>query len=298
MTNPTPTRRAPTAQGVARLGTVRLQRGETPLHLQVYELLRGHLDGGDWTPGQQLPVERDLAEVFGCSLITVRRALDELVRERRIVRRRGSGTFVCEPPVERDLAALTSFTDEMNDRGLATHTTLVTAALVEATPAAAEHLQIPVGSAVYRIERVRHLTGQPLLLEEVHLPAHLFPGLLDCDLEHGSLYEWLAGRYGLAIDRGRETVEPALPSAREARLLEQAPRDPVLLLQLVSFGPDGRPVEYCRSVVRGDRARYHLDVRRLPPNTVPGPTRPALRLARPAATTDPTPTARSRRGQS
>lgn len=291
-------RREPSADPGALLGGVRLERGAEPLHLQVYGMLRARLDAGEWAPGQQLPVERDLATAFGCSLITVRRAMDELVRERRIVRRRGSGTFACEPPVDRDLAALTSFTDEMNDRGLSTHTTVVSAALVEASPAAAEHLELPAGTAVYRIERVRYLSGQPLLLEEVHLPAQLFPGLLDCDLERGSLYEWLAARYGLVITRGRETVEPALPSSREARLLDQSRREPVLLLELVSLTADGTPVEYCRSVVRGDRARYHLDVRRLPPHPLGDGSSPSLRIAGPSpAEVDAPRTSHPRRGE-
>jgi len=62
---------------------------------------------------------------------------------------------------------------------------------------------------------------------------------------------------------GRETLEPSLPSVQEARLLDQDRRQPVLLLTLVSFSEDDVPVEYCRSLVRGDRARYHLETRRV-----------------------------------
>jgi GntR family transcriptional regulator len=232
------------------------------LHHQVYSSLRALLDSGEWAEGDQLPTERALAEGFGCSLITVRRAMEELVRERRIVRIRGRGTFVRQAPLDRDLSDLTSFTDEMNARGMNPKTVILAAELVEASQAAAASLQIPAGTAVYRIERVRHAGSQPLLLEEVQLPANLFPGLLDRDLESGSLYDILAANYGIELTWGRETIEPALPSAREAALLEQDRREPVLLLQLVSFTREDAPVEYCRSVVRGDRARYHLEARR------------------------------------
>ncbi len=247
---------------VAAVASTPLLRGLVPLHHQVYSALRNALDLGEWPPGQRMPTERALAETFGCSLITVRRALDELVRERRIVRTRGLGTFARSAPVDRQLTELTSFTDEMKARGLDPRTVLLSAALTEASPAAAEALGIQVGAAVYRLERVRHAGAQPLLLEEVHLPAHLFPGLLESDFVNQSLYDVLATSYGVELTRGQETIEPALPTSHEASLLEQDKREPVLLLQLVSYTEGDVPIEYCRSVVRGDRARYHLEMKR------------------------------------
>ena len=240
-----------------------LLRGMVPLHHQLYSALRGRLDLGQWQPGEQLPTERMLAEQYGCSLITVRHALDELARERRIVRVRGKGTFATEPPVDRELTALTSFTDEMAARGLDSHTELVAAELSAASPAVAEKLRLAADSPVYRIERIRHVGEEPLLLEDVQLPAAPFPGLLDRDLAHGSLYDLLAAEYGVELVRGEESLEPALPSAREAGLLQQPRREPVLLLDLVSYTVDNIPIEYCRSVVRGNRARYRFDARRV-----------------------------------
>ncbi len=240
----------------------RVERGSGPLHHQVYSSVRGLIDSGEWPEGHRLPTMQELSNLFGCSMITVRRALQELVRERRVVTVRGRGTFVRQTPLDRELSDLTSFTDEMNARGLDPKTVILAAELVEASQAAAEALAVPAGTAVYRIERVRHAGPQPLLLEEVQLPAHLFPGLLDCDLESGSLYDILAANYGIELTWGKETIEPALPTAREARLLEQERRQPVLLLSLVSFSAADVPIEYCRSLVRGDRARYHLETRR------------------------------------
>lgn len=236
--------------------------GGAPLHHQVYTALRARIDSGEWPEGHRLPTMQELSDLFGCSMITVRRAMQELVRERRVTTIRGRGTFVRQLPLDRDLSDLTSFTDEMNARGLDPKTVIVAAELVEASQAAAEALAIPAGTAVYRIERVRHAGSQPLLLEEVQLPAHLFHGLLERDLESGSLYDILAANYGIDLAWGKETIEPAMPNAREARLLEQSPRDPVLLLSLVSFSDADVPVEYCRSLVRGDRARYHFETRR------------------------------------
>ena len=80
---------------------IQLVRGPVPLYHQAYNALRREIDSGRWGPGDRLPTERELGESFGCSLVTVRRALDELVREGSIVRTRGRGTFVRERAIER-----------------------------------------------------------------------------------------------------------------------------------------------------------------------------------------------------
>ena len=237
----------------------RLELGPVPLHHQVYLDLRSTLDNGEWRPGDLLPPERQLAERYGCSLITVRRALSELTREGRIQRTRGRGTTVLPPRIERDFAGTLSFTEEMQDRGLDPETRLIGARPESAGEVVGAALGIEPGSPTLYLERLRVAGGEPLLLEQVHLPAERFPGLLASDLEHGSLYDLLTVRYGTRIVRAREALEPVLLRAREARLLGQRPRTPALLIEGTAFGADGAPVEFARSYVRGDRTRYYVE---------------------------------------
>ena len=122
----------PESRDVARgpprpMARFRLELGPIPLHHQVYLDLRAALDAGEWNPGDRLPTERDLASRYGCSLITVRRALGELTREQRLERTRGRGTFVLHPRIDRDFAGELSFTEEMQLRGLDPATRLVAA---------------------------------------------------------------------------------------------------------------------------------------------------------------------------
>ncbi len=237
----------------------RLELGPVPLHHQVYLDLRATLDNGEWRPGDLLPPERQLAERYGCSLITVRRALSELTREGRIQRTRGRGTTVLPQRIERDFGGTLSFTEEMQDRGLDPETRLIGARPESAGEVVAASLRIEPGSPTLYVERLRVAGGEPLLLEQVHLPAERFPGLLASDLEHGSLYDLLTARYGTRIVRAREALEPVLLHAREARLLGQRPRSPALLIEGIAFGADGAPVEFARSYVRGDRTRYYVE---------------------------------------
>jgi GntR family transcriptional regulator len=244
---------------VNSLARFRLELGPIPLHHQVYADLKSALDAGDYRPGDRLPPERQLAERYGCSLITVRRALMELTREQRIERTRGRGTFVLHPRIDRDLVEPLSFTQEMRMRGYDPETRVVAARPESAGVAVATALGLEPGSPTLYLERLRVADGQPLLLEQVHLPAERFPGLLASDLERESLYAILTDRYGTPVARARETFEPVLLRAREARLLGQPRRAPALLVEGLAFTADDNPIELSRTYVRGDRTRYYLE---------------------------------------
>jgi GntR family transcriptional regulator len=241
------------------LARFQLELGPVPLHHQVYLDLRAALDAGEWRPGDRLPTERELAERYGCSLITVRRALTELAREQRLERTQGRGTFVLHPRIDRDLAGTLSFTEEMQTRGLDPATRLVSARPESASEQVAEALALKTGAPTLYLERLRIAAGEPLLLEEVHLPADRFPGLLASDLERNSLYDLLTERYATRIARLRETLEPVLLPPREARLLERPARSLALLIEGIAFAADGTPVEFGRTYVRGDRTRYYVE---------------------------------------
>jgi GntR family transcriptional regulator len=236
-----------------------LERGPIPLHHQVFRDLKSALDANEWRPGERMPTERELAERYGCSLITVRHALSELVREGRIERTRGRGTFVLQPRIDRDIAGAMSFSEEMQRRGLDPTTRVVTARIEPAGEAIAGSLGVAADAPVVYLERVRLGSGEPLLLEQARLPAERFPGLLAFDLERRSLYDILSERYSTRIVRAREAVEPVVLKRREAELLDLSTRSLALQIDGVAFAADGSAVEAARSFVRGDRTRYYLE---------------------------------------
>ena len=237
----------------------RVSLGPVPMHHQVYLDLRGSLDDRTWQPGDRLPPERELARQYGVSLITVRRALSELAQQGRIERTRGRGTYVLRPRLERDIASRASFADEMQERGLDPETRLVSARPESATVSVAAALGLETGSPTLYLERLRLAGGEPYLLEQVHLPAERFPGLLASDLEHASLYELMATRYGTPVVRAREALEPVLLRTREAGLLAQRRGAAALLIEGIAFSADDTAVEFGRTFVRGDRSRYSVE---------------------------------------
>jgi GntR family transcriptional regulator len=237
----------------------RLERGPIPLHHQVYLDLSSALGDGEWKPGDQLPTERELADQYGCSLITVRRALDDLTREGHLERTRGRGTFVTEPPIVRDIAGQVGFADEVRALGYEPYAVVVTARQEGASSLVAAALRIAPEEAVFYLERIRGANKVPLLLEQVRLPAARLPGLLDHDFGVESLWDVLENDYRLAISRRQERLSAIVPSGREARLLGLRTRRPSIELEGVAFTTAGEPIEHSRTVVSPERARYFVE---------------------------------------
>ena len=137
-------------------------------------------------PGDRLPSERDLSRRWHAARMTVRSATDALVAEGLVVRRHGSGTYVQAPPVVRFLG-LTSFTQDMRDRGLEPGSRLLDFAVEPADGPVAARLRVPVGDPVHRFSRLRLGSGEPMAIETVWIASALVPGLEPADLD-GSLY--------------------------------------------------------------------------------------------------------------
>jgi GntR family transcriptional regulator len=237
-----------------------LERGPVPLYHQVYLHLVDALAHGAWKRGDQIPTERELAASFGCSLITIRRALDELSREGRLERTRGRGTFVAEPPIARNIIGPAGFADEIRSLGYQPYSMVVTARSEDATLAVANALAIPPHAPVFYLERVRGADGLPLLLEQVRLPAALVPGLLEHDFSReASLWDVLRDDFGRPVEHYRELLSAIVPSAREAELLGLRSRRPAVQFEGIAFTTDDVPIEHSRTVVSPERARYYAE---------------------------------------
>jgi GntR family transcriptional regulator len=245
---------------VNRCARYSLERGPVPLYHQVYLQLRDELAHGAWRPGQQIPTERELATSFGCSLITIRRALDELAREGRLERTRGRGTFVTEPPITRNLIGPAGFADEIRSLGYQPYSVVVTAKSEEASPAVSAALGLPSRTPVYYLERVRGADGQALVLEQVRIPVSAVPGLLDHHFDHEtSLWDVLRDDYLCPVERYREMLSAIVPSAREAALLGLRSRRPAVQFEGIAFTTGDVPIEHSRTVVSPERARYYVE---------------------------------------
>ncbi|MGE5675674.1 MAG: GntR family transcriptional regulator [Mycobacterium leprae] len=235
------------------------KNGPVPIYYQIRSQILEAIEKGQLKPGDRVPSERELTERYGVSRMTVRQALVELESQGHLQRVQGTGTFVNTPKVEQPLYSLTSFTEDMQRRGLVPGSQLLSAQEVAAGRRAQQALAIGENEPVARVERLRLGDGKPMAIEVSHIPAALVPGLLNEDLS-GSLYKLLRERYGLMLRQATQSLEAVAARPHEAKLLGVREGTPLLMLERVVHNEHGRPIEFAQSFYRGDRYRFMVSL--------------------------------------
>ena len=211
--------------------------------------------------GESIPSERQLSVDLGVSRLTVRAALDELVREGYLERRRGSGTFVREPKIAQELT-MTSFSEDMRRRGMRPASRTLSVVTTTAGARLGRFLNVSPSERIVVAQRLRLADGETMAIEELHVPETLVPGLTARDLEKQSFYELLEQRYGIVIAGGIQTIEPTVTNEEESSALGVPLHSPAFLFERTTRADSGRIVEFVRSIYRGDRYRLVTELNR------------------------------------
>ncbi|HTD12015.1 MAG TPA: GntR family transcriptional regulator [Steroidobacteraceae bacterium] len=233
----------PLSQSVGRLD----EGSRLPLYQQLQRALRQAIESHVLGPDDALPPERDLAADFSVSRITVRKAIEGLVGEGMLVRRQGSGTFVCAR-VEKNFSKLTSFSEDMRARGRNPRSVWLRKAAGTVTPEESLTLRSSPGTPVYRFHRIRFADDAPMALEYATILASCLPSL---EAVESSLYAALE-QAGNRPVRALQRLRAVLFTAEQAELLQAKEKGPGLLVERLGFLQDGRAAEFTQSFYRGD----------------------------------------------
>lgn len=223
---------------------------------RVAESISEALDAEGVQAGVPLPGERELAERFGVSRVTVRRALSRLVEAGRVEKGRNGRWVVSREPVAEPTDALMSFTELAERRGLHVLSKVLRAEV--RLPSAEEESALEVGpqGQVFELVRLRLLDDQPMGVQRAVIPLWLAPGIETVDFSAASLYGWLRERCGVVPTRADSTIR-ALAADRElAALLGIAQGAPILSMRQLGFDHRGRPFELAELSYRGDRYSF------------------------------------------
>lgn len=229
-----------------------------PRYHQIQENLSEMIESGTLKEGETLPSERELSEVYGVNRMTVRQAIDVLVNKGVLQKQHGIGTFV-----RRKVAiapTVMGFTQRMRGSGLKPSSRLLSLEVVEPKPKVYHSLNLSQSEKVVRMERLRLVDDEPLMVETSYLPYSRFPDLIQSDVASSSLYELLEERYGVRVHEAEQTLEPTLLNDHEAHLFSLPKGEPAMLVQIIAYDADKRPIEFSKSVVRGDRCQYYFRV--------------------------------------
>ena len=229
-----------------------------PLYEQVRARLIEGISAGRWRPGEAIPSEGALAGTYGVAIGTVRKAVDALVAEQVLDRQQGKGTFVTQHDESRRLF---HFFHVVGNDGHKAYPEVKTLAFRRdrADAASAKSLAIAPHEKVIRIRNLLSLEGSPRILDDITLPAALFPGLNEkAFVSRGNtIYHLYQSRYGINVLRADERLRAILASAEDARLLRVEPGAPLLEIRRVALTFRDRPVELRVSRVDTAKHVYH-----------------------------------------
>ena len=221
-----------------------------PLYLQIKGLLVQSLAAGEWSPGEAIPSEMELAARYRVSQGTVRKAIDALAADNFVVRRQGKGTFVATHTEEAQstFRFLRVRADDGHDEHPASR--LVDLKRGKAATEIARLLELKAGEPVVMIRRLLEWGGKPVVLDEITLPAALFRGLTRAKLEAypGSMYGFFETRFGVRMLNAQERLKAVAADAAAAAALGVPPGSPLLAVDRVAFTFGGRPVEFRRGL--------------------------------------------------
>ena len=241
----------------ARLGVTVDRNSPVPLYFQIAEQLERFIDSGELAPGDRLDNEVELADRLAVSRPTLRKAIERLVAQGLLVRRRGVGTVVVPRRVKRPIA-LTSLHDDLVQAGRLPYTRVLGIADEPAGPHAAAALGVTEGAAVVSVERLRYADDTPLAVMHNYLPAGLLSVTAE-SLEHGGLYELLRAA-GLQPQVASQTISARPATSRESRLLGAPRSATVLTMTRTAFDSTGRALEYGTHAYLAERYSFEMSL--------------------------------------
>jgi DNA-binding GntR family transcriptional regulator len=228
-----------------------------PLYSQVARQLRAAIEDGGLPTGGRLDNEVDLAARLHLSRPTIRQAIQSLVNEGLLVRKRGVGTQVVRTKVARPLR-LSSLFDDLSTLGDKPETVVLVNRVEPAGEDVAEQLETSGLERVRRLKRVRSTGGEPLAIMNNHLPDGIIEPT-DDELRDKGLYQLLRAA-GIRLHAAQQNVGARLATEEDAELLDEKPGAALLTMQRTTYDDGGRVVEYGWHVYRASRYSFNLSL--------------------------------------
>ena len=228
-----------------------------PLYEQLKEKIASEIAEGKYKPGDRLLSEVDLAQKYNVSVITVRKATNDLSKMGLLEKRQGKGTFVATRKYNKDLNQVLSFSEACKLMGETPGAKVLESGIVIPSEEILEQMGLPQNSKTTYISRLRLVNDEPMVIENNYfLPKYSF--LLEEDLNENSLFEILRRKSGTQVVRSRRTIEICRATALQSSQLNVKRNSPLLLVQGVTYGLDDEIVYLGIQIINGERYKLHV----------------------------------------
>lgn len=223
---------------------------------EAIEKLEYYIHKNKLKPHDKLPSERNFCEMWGFNRTTLRFAIQRLIIEGKLYQKKGSGTYVAEPKIVRNLQNLRSLSEEVinNDKTLTSK--VLDFRIIESNKETTKSLHLPLGKKVYVMSRLRFIDEEPFTIETSFMNYDRFSNLNSHDFSKESLYAVLKESYGVEVVKGEETIDITYATDYEAQLLNIKPGTALFYVTGVVYDGANEPVEYFKSIVRSDKMKF------------------------------------------
>lgn len=230
----------------------------SPVYLQMRELIRSRIAEGVYQPGGSIPSENELAAEFEINRLTVRSAVDILVKEGLLKRVQGKGVYVTGGKIEQDVGELKGFTSTLQESRRKSGKKILARKVRPAGVKYASIFGIDPGDPVYYIRRLCSADGEPVSLEEIYIPQAAAPRLDGVDLSVFSLREAFQ-LLNVELKSGFQTLDITRIGTQEAQILDTEDNRNVFLVRYTSTNSRDQVVEYGKCYIRGDKFSFKVD---------------------------------------
>ncbi|MBP3542482.1 MAG: GntR family transcriptional regulator [Clostridia bacterium] len=231
------------------------KKSQSPLYMQLMTRLKNDIEAGVYPAGARIPSEQVLCDTYGVSRVTVRKAMLDLVQEGLLIRRQGKGTFVADEKIRRDLSAITSFTLACAQRGHQAGSRFISVQTDDASSEDCARLELPEGSRLIEITRLRLCDGEPVMLEINRYPAR-YDFLLP-NPEAASQYACLKEN-GVIPTSAVHDISLTHATPFVSKHLHTEVGEALLLLDELVFNQHGEPLHLSRQWIRGDKFTFRI----------------------------------------
>ena len=231
-----------------------------PLHLQIKAAIAADLVKGRWKPGEKLPTEAEIALDFGVSEGTVRQAVIALVKEGRLTRRSGKGTFAAKPNFDRSFERFYRFRDVKDNKDPRYGVHVIAIKTTTVAPDIAKALGCRVGTKVTSIHRAIEQNKITVCHSISYFRQEKVKGLTDKDLEDAALYDVLRAKFGTYVVRVAETLKARVASEADCEILKVKRNSPVISIERHAFTYEHQVVEVRHTIARSDEFSYQIEL--------------------------------------
>lgn len=228
-----------------------------PIYIQLEESIKGKIENKDYLPGEALPTERELTELYGVSRMTIRQAISNLVNKGVLYKIRGKGAFVSKEVIEKKLD-IESFSEDMMKRGLTPGSILIRFEKIDCTDEIKEKLELEDNEDIYLLNRLRLADNEPIAIEYCYLPEKFFPDLIKYNMVHCSLYRIMKEEYNIHFNYMKQSLKAISLNKNQSEMLLGKPKGVGLVSERLMYNIDGFPIEFTKTIYHSERYTFNM----------------------------------------